>query len=293
MSHTLTSSARVPTGFHVVRLLLSFLLLSAAALKAYALWTDPVPAVSLFTSPRWQIALIELETLLGLWLLIGLYPRGAWLAAVVAFSLLAGVSLYLGLIGQPSCGCFGKVAINPWYTFALDVVAVTALWHWRPRPASLPMWLGDFSAHSLRPSLYLASGVTVMLAAGFAALCWLDPSLSAAFAFLRGESLTVEPSILDIGSGARGEVRDFPIEVRNHTERRICILGGRVGCSCIETEDLPLIVPAREARSFKCKLEFRGRAGNFQHPFALYTDDETQPVVIARVAGNLVETPGP
>ncbi len=83
----------IPARFHVLRLPVAGLLLAAAAFKAHALWTDPVPPVSLFSSPRWQIALIELETLVGLWLLTGIFARGAWLGAVAAFGLLAGISL--------------------------------------------------------------------------------------------------------------------------------------------------------------------------------------------------------
>jgi hypothetical protein len=67
------------------------------------------------------IASIELEITLGVWLLSGWFQRGAWLGALGFFGVLAGVSLYLALIGQRSCGCFGRVPVNPWLTFTLDV----------------------------------------------------------------------------------------------------------------------------------------------------------------------------
>ena len=44
----------------------------------------------------------------------------------------ACVSFSKGLAGEASCGCFGTVKVNPWYTFALDAAAVAALLRWRP-----------------------------------------------------------------------------------------------------------------------------------------------------------------
>lgn len=132
MTETWRSRPPLGIGFHAVRIALGAVLLTAAGFKAFALWTDPTPPLSLFSEPRWQIALIEAETLLGLWLLSGFAPRGVWWTAQVTFTLLACVSLYLGLAGQSSCGCLGKVHLAPWYAFGVDVVAIAALWFWRP-----------------------------------------------------------------------------------------------------------------------------------------------------------------
>ena len=57
--------------------------------------------------------------------------------ALFAFALFAVVSGYEGVHGAESCGCFGEVAISPWYAFALDVVAVGALILIRPKMKTL------------------------------------------------------------------------------------------------------------------------------------------------------------
>ena len=74
----------------------------------------------------------EFELFLGIVLLAGLWPQVTWYAAVLFFGALAGLSLYKGLSGDASCGCFGKVQVSPWYTLALDILAVAALLVWRP-----------------------------------------------------------------------------------------------------------------------------------------------------------------
>lgn len=126
----LRSGYRVP--YDAVRVALGLLLLVAAALKGYQLATEPVLAPHL-DGPWWATGLttllasrwlllgaVEFELFFGLWLLAGLYPRQTRAVAIGCFVLFAAVSLFKALSGDATCGCFGKVAIHPWYTFALD-----------------------------------------------------------------------------------------------------------------------------------------------------------------------------
>jgi|GEM_PF-495257 len=125
--------------YDVVRVLLAVLLLTAAALKGHQLATEPVANTSLLTS-RWFLAtVVEFELALGLWLLAGLYPQCTWRIALACFSAFASAALYKAISGEASCGCFGKVPVNPWYTFVLDAVAVFALLGSRPRGSILPV----------------------------------------------------------------------------------------------------------------------------------------------------------
>jgi hypothetical protein len=75
---------------------------------------------------------VEFELLLGLLLVSGILPRLTWASSLVCFGGFALVSLYKALSGDASCGCFGRVPVKPWYTFALDTASVLALFHWRP-----------------------------------------------------------------------------------------------------------------------------------------------------------------
>ena len=123
------------TAFDVVRLVLAAILLIAAALKAYPLATEPVANKDIF-SYRWSLMLqVEFEIVFGLWLLSGAYRRLAWALAVACFTFFCGVTLYKALSGEASCGCFGKVQVDPWYTLILDTSAVAALLLFRPQAA--------------------------------------------------------------------------------------------------------------------------------------------------------------
>ena len=54
-----------------------------------------------------------MEAVLGLWLLSGWSARAAWAGATGFFALMASASLYLALAGQQSCGCLGRIQVNP------------------------------------------------------------------------------------------------------------------------------------------------------------------------------------
>jgi hypothetical protein len=112
---------------------LGLLLLTAAVLKGHELLTTPMANTDLWSNRYFLIFQVEFELALGIWLLSGLFKRAAWLAAVVCFGLFCCVTLYKGLIGAASCGCFGKVHVNPWITlFAIDLPATMLLFCFFP-----------------------------------------------------------------------------------------------------------------------------------------------------------------
>lgn len=146
------------TSHSVVRWMLGLILLAAAGLEGHRLATEPVLGKGLF-SHRWALmGLVEFEIFLGVWLLTGLYRRLAWITTLACFLIFSAVSLTKGLQGEASCGCFGKLTVNPWHTFTLDVAAVTALLLFRPE-----LRTGVAASHV---RLRLGAGLTILAATG-------------------------------------------------------------------------------------------------------------------------------
>jgi hypothetical protein len=113
--------------FSIVRFLLGGLLLVAAALKLHGLSVSAIPRVGWFSQPWVQLAAVEWELVLGLWLISGSHQRAAWLAALLTFAAFATISGYLGWSGVAACGCFGVIHASPWWAFGADCLALTAL----------------------------------------------------------------------------------------------------------------------------------------------------------------------
>jgi hypothetical protein len=267
-----------------VRVLLGALLLAAAALKAHALATDTAQPMPLMTSLRAQVMVIEVEGLLGLWLLTGLYPGAARWVALTFFTTLAGVSLYLGLSGESSCGCLGRLKVNPWLTFAADLTAVVALAWWR-----VPRGSERDSVRWVRGGAKILAGAAafLLLMMGGLLVGFDDPW--SALARLRGEAIRVEPAVSEVGVGVPGEEREFTVALVNSTGHTVRVIGGTSSCSCAATGDLPITLAPGETRPVRVTIGFRGGKGMFQARFLFYTDDEKQSEVVARLAGRVAE----
>ena len=162
------------SAWTVTRILLGLVLLLAAGLKAHQLATEPVPETSLLTSRWFLILWVETEIVLGLWFLSGLARRAAWIAALACFSVFSLVTLYKALSGDVSCGCFGRVEVNPWYTFVLDVAAVGALVLFRP-DIRIPTIASKPRA---RLTVTVAAGFVMVLGVGLAAALYTPSTLS-------------------------------------------------------------------------------------------------------------------
>ena len=132
---------------NIVLKILGLLLLTGAVLKGHELLTTPMANADIWSNRYFLIFVVEFELSLGIWLLSGLFKRAAWLVTLGCFSLFCCITLYKGLTGAASCGCFGNVHVNPWITlFVIDLPAVVLLAIFRPefekqRIFSPPHWL--------------------------------------------------------------------------------------------------------------------------------------------------------
>jgi thiol-disulfide isomerase/thioredoxin len=127
----------------VVTAVTGFILIIAAILKIHQLLTEPIISKGFWESWEFFLIQIPLELGLGIWLVCGLFRKAAWLLAVLAFGLFIVVTLQKGLTGAESCGCFGRVKVNPWITLsAIDIPLFLGLVIFRPKGFKLlpPPW---------------------------------------------------------------------------------------------------------------------------------------------------------
>ena len=130
-------------SFAQLRFIIAAVLLLAAGLKAYQLATAPLPPVvqgsmftpllELFNNRHFQMVVVVGEILFALVLIEGLWQSWTWLLSLLGFSAFTLVSLMKGLSGEASCGCFGAVTVNPWYTATFDAAIVGLLVIFRER----------------------------------------------------------------------------------------------------------------------------------------------------------------
>ncbi len=227
-------------------------------------------------SPRIQFIGMLLESVIGVWLLLGVRPRLAAGAGVLLFSTLAVVSFYLGLIGQPSCGCFGRVVVSPWLTLLLDLTCAVALIIATPTPRLRTL-----------TSRHLALVSVAFVAVIALATLLTSATANKAIVNLKGQSLMLPAGDADAGVAPQGETRVVTVTVENVSGTPVRLIGGTASCSCVATADLPLTVPPYGRAEVRVGVKFTGEPGIFLHNYDWYTDCPRQPRVGSRIAGRI------
>ncbi len=121
------------SGFRTLRIVIAIILLFAAAMKTYALWSPDVQTPTYFGMPLWvpEVGVVA-EWILGAWLLVGVLPYLAWLCTLVCFGIFLCLSLRASIAGATACGCFGFLSTSPWLTSLMDAAILVALVVIRP-----------------------------------------------------------------------------------------------------------------------------------------------------------------
>lgn len=119
------------------------ILIAASMLKAHQLITVPIVTEGFWESWLFLVIQVPLELSLGIWLVSGLFRKAGWILAVMCFAGFIIVTLYKALAGEVSCGCFGRVDVNPWITlWFVDILFFVLLVLFRPVRCKLlpPPW---------------------------------------------------------------------------------------------------------------------------------------------------------
>lgn len=122
----------------IVMTLAGLVLIAASILKIHQMLVVCIPGwlqMGIWESWEFNLWQIPLELCLGIWLISGLFRKAAWAAGTLAFFGFIFVTLYKGMTGAASCGCFGQIHVNPWLTLGLiDVPLFLILVLNRPGP---------------------------------------------------------------------------------------------------------------------------------------------------------------
>jgi hypothetical protein len=264
-------------GSQIVARLLGIFLLVTAGLKIHGLIVDPYGQENFLTTPWMQLLAVEVEVLLGLWLLSGVQQRLVLFASLIVFLGFACFSFYLAWQGQADCGCFGKVKVNPWVTTVIDaclaMVTTFAILFRKSQPSSI-ITPARSTGRIIRNTIdTLAIAASCLIVIFLAISLYFGDPLSA-LAKLRGETLTISPAITQLGDRISGTSETFIVSLHNYGNEDITIFGGTTTCGCVASQDLPLIVHVGESKQVKVQVKFSGSPGAFSHRYSFFSDGE-------------------
>jgi hypothetical protein len=267
-----------------------FVLICAGALKVGGIGTER----SALLGPASDLLAAQFELLLGVWLVFGYLPQEACLVALATFLGFACWNLFQSFAGAPSCGCFGRLHVNPLYVFFLDLGALAALAYTfrRLRRHALPAKPNGQSPaiHQALIKIGAFAGCVVVVSGGIALIATaVYGSPRAALAQMRGERLTVEPVLVDIGIAAPNETRSAIVKVQNWHDQPIAVIGAGSDCACRLTDDLPLMIPAGKWRMVTVQFTFPPDARSFRRTVHFMSNDVDRPFLPFQISGVCVE----
>jgi hypothetical protein len=110
-----------------MRWIVGFILIAASLLKSFDLYKDPTLVLTGGHAKLLLPMLIGSELSLGFLAVTNISWSRLRVIAILLFTFFAGYTLFLAIQGAASCGCFGRLEVNPWWTFLLDVVVLSGL----------------------------------------------------------------------------------------------------------------------------------------------------------------------
>ncbi len=190
---------------------------------------------------------------------------------MLAFSAFAVFSFYQGMVGQSSCGCFGRLTVNPWVAFGQDLTVMAGLGLGHPSFGELRVNPRSILKSTAFAGMLAVAGVFAFSAVLLGAVHVIFGSVPAGVAFFRGERVTVDPAVVDVGKGDPGTTRTVTVVLRNWSDESVRVFGGTANCSCTVLADLPVTIPAHAARSLEVSVRLKGSPGVFTRRVAFLT----------------------
>jgi hypothetical protein len=226
---------RALVAYPVIARILGGVVIAAGALKGYQLVTDPGSPASQGLPASLAVVEIEVEFFLGLWLASGWRPGQSRKAALLLFAVFAAVALGKAVLGEATCGCFGRLEVRPGQILVFDLVALALLWASKPVEARPRAAGRDEGLAPGRRGPRWAWAVTLLLGA-FALATGV-----AVRAYLAGPAegaLEVRAPEFDFGKVAPGRRLTHRFELTNSGKEPIRLVSMRSSCACITAEDL-------------------------------------------------------
>jgi hypothetical protein len=278
----------------LARVLLGTVLICSASLK---MGTSP-PAwfyVAVSNPSSAWVYVVLAELLLGLLLVTGVYEEATLAISGGFFLGMCVVAASLEIIGESSCGCFGRMPVRPLSAAIFDLACVLIILclfpydrRWRLNCAN-----GSTPGTFRRRAIVLSCGVIALVAVSFA-LFRGEACLSGSWVRVipGAERLWVQQSTW-AGTGGTGELLPFTIAVRNRGDEPALLYGAEAPCSVSIVSRLPVMVGAGERLEINGRIRVAGSPGLFATRLQFFTSASGQSVMYSVIAGRVVPQSDP
>ncbi len=273
--------------FQVLVFTQAMLLVTAAALKAWLVATDPFADLRTGYPTSMLVLAIVIELVVAGYLLLGRDRTIKWRLLAGLFSLFGILSVVRWCLGISGCGCLGAIEIPGWIlplntTLVLLVLATLAAF-----PPSRQLFdfrkTGSFPIRHLLDNPSMAGGLTggMLIVVLVCAYPWLGhiPLVS---------MIADQPPMPSVryvaGDLPFGQLATISIPWRNITDRTIEFLGSQTSCTCIGLAEPRIVAEPRQQIDLTVQIRPR-EPGRFHQRIVCFVDHPQQDRLTLDVVG--------
>ncbi len=183
--------------------------------------------------------------------------------------------------GEPSCDCLGPVVVPAWAMACVDCVVIVAVL------LSRQQWFAR-RCISLSGRILVGAGAFASLLVAAAILVSAGASAATIVARLSGAPAVINPSVLNTGTGPRGERLTLRVAVSNLSDEPIRLTGGTTSCSCATIGDLPLTIEPHATQEISVEFT-RSASSATEIRYQLFTDRSDFSVLVGRIRSRIRE----
>ena len=238
--------------------ILALILLVASALKGHELWSGTSK-----TNSGWvQVGSVSVEATLGVWLLVGLWPKTGWWLALCCFGLFLGVSSGKAIKREANCSCLGRLRTSPLVMSVIDTAAVCILLAFRPYTKG-----GIFGGRKMLP----LSCVIILVVLGITMSVVGENRAT-------GAALEISPSKIRWDKVRKESRQTETFVVTNVSNSAVTVFQVKSSCDCVTPEFPSTIIQPNEQVIGRVSLDLRNKEsvqGNLRIEVRGYRQDDT------------------
>ncbi len=293
--------SRARINWPSARWVVAVVLLTAASLKAYRLATQYVDSANL------DALLIGSEGTLGIWLIVGVWPRLSWVLSGLGFLGFAAFNAWQIVYGNGDCGCLGMISAPPSIMLAVDLLLLLILWIGRPA------WVSEGETGMRNTRTMSAIGLTALIVIATISLRLVhgDPLPQDSTEAPRPEApetattdeesaQPIKPThlpellVCDLGYVKPGTTSHGSVDLVNTTNRPLKVTSGRSNCTCVKIDEPKRIIRSAVSEgsslgtsTFHITLAVPKKKGPYHKRVILRLDDPDRKTITIHVTADI------
>jgi Protein of unknown function (DUF1573) len=118
-------------------------------------------------------------------------------------------------------------------------------------------------------------------------------SFGAALAYFSGDRLIADAYSRSVGIVSVGEQHAVFFKIRNMSNQTVRIVGADSSCTCLVTDQLPVVLPPHGVFRLRIGVRPKSQPGQIAERVSLITDREGQQSLNLKISGRIVVRSGP